>query len=100
MSRYYVIDATCEEFEELVLPGQRGQLLGIFNTLDSAQALANQRAAQGGVRVVVVDSIDGHQGATCFQAAASDDEPVPTSGKRQWPASSDPEAGSGSEQTA
>jgi hypothetical protein len=100
MSRYYVIDSTCEEFEQVVLPGFRGQLLGIFNTLDSAQALARQRAAEGRVKVVVVDSIEGQQAATCFQGATNGDESVPTSRKRLCPPPPDPEAGSGSRHTA
>jgi hypothetical protein len=61
MSRYYVIDSTCSEYEDEVLPGYRGELLGIFNTIDSAEALAQQRTATGSARVLVVDSTQGEQ---------------------------------------
>jgi hypothetical protein len=81
MVRYYVIDTSCAEYEDIVLLEYRGELLGIFNKLDSAQALAKQRAAAGGASVLVVDSVEGEQVFACSQCATDDGSP-PVSHKR------------------
>ena len=76
MSRYYVIDATCAEYEDEVLSGYRGELLGIFNRLDSAWAMAVQRVSAGSPRVVVVDSVKQKQVYPPHEASDPGAEPA------------------------
>lgn len=61
MSRYYVIDTSCAEFDEVVVGDHRGQLLGVFLHLDSAIAMVEHRFAQGCRKVVVVESETAEQ---------------------------------------
>jgi hypothetical protein len=70
MSRYYVIDTTCAEYEQEVLLGYRGELLGIFEKLDSAWALAVQRVGAGSPKVVVIDSVKRKQAYPPAEPAA------------------------------
>jgi hypothetical protein len=81
MVRYYVIDTSCAEYEDVVLLEYRGELLGIFNKLDTARALAEQRTAAGAANIVIVDSVEGKQVYACPQRAADEGAP-PVSHKR------------------